>query len=101
MSDSTIPVVNSVEKSTADVAGDDKRNADSAVSGVVPKSELLVACPVHSLSILMCALLVGEVEDLKDSLGGGETVDNEAGVTTRGAKNDAYAQEKEVDKLDL
>ena len=49
----------------------------------------------------MCALLVGEVEDLKDSLGGGETVDNEAGVTTRGAKNDAYAQEKEVDKLDL
>lgn len=47
------------------------------------------------------ALLIGEVEDLKDSLGGGETVDNEAGVTTRGAKNDAYAQEKEVDKLDL
>jgi hypothetical protein len=45
MSDSTIPVVNSVEKTTADVAGDDKRNADSAVSGVVPKSKSLVAYP--------------------------------------------------------
>jgi hypothetical protein len=43
----------------------------------------------------------GEVEDLKDSIGGGETLDNEAGVTTRGADQDAYAQEKKVDQLDL
>jgi hypothetical protein len=47
------------------------------------------------------SFFVGEVEDLKDSLGGGETLDNEAGVTTRGAENDAYAQEKKVDNLDL
>jgi hypothetical protein len=38
---------------------------------------------------------------LKDALGGGETLDNEAGVTTRGVENDAFAQEKKVDKLDL
>jgi hypothetical protein len=38
---------------------------------------------------------------LKDSIGGGETLDNEVGVTTRGAEQDAYAQEKQVDKLDL
>jgi hypothetical protein len=49
----------------------------------------------------LLSIIVGEVKDLKDSLGGGETLDNEAGVTTRGAENDAYAQEKKVDNLDL
>ena len=39
MSDSTIPVTNSADKTTANVAQDDSRNAESAVSGVVPKSE--------------------------------------------------------------
>lgn len=47
------------------------------------------------------SLVVGEVEDLKDTIGGGETLDNEPGVTTRGAEQDAYAQEKQVDQLDL
>lgn len=54
-----------------------------------------------SLSLTLTDRLAGEVEDLKDSLGGGETLDNEAGVTTRGADQDAYAQEKKVDQLDL
>jgi hypothetical protein len=39
MSNSTIPVTNSVDKTTADVSKDDARNAESAVSGVVPKSK--------------------------------------------------------------
>jgi hypothetical protein len=47
------------------------------------------------------ASIAGEVDDLKDTIGGGETLDNEVGVTTRGAEQDAYAQEKQVDKLDL
>lgn len=39
MSNSTIPVTNSVDKTTADVSKDDARNAESAVSGVVPQSK--------------------------------------------------------------
>jgi hypothetical protein len=56
---------------------------------------------VLTLIPTLLSIIVGEVKDLKDSLGGGETLDNEAGVTTRGAENDAYAQEKKVDNLDL
>jgi hypothetical protein len=64
---------------------------------------LNVLSPDWMLTLIptLLSIIVGEVKDLKDSLGGGETLDNEAGVTTRGAENDAYAQEKKVDNLDL
>jgi hypothetical protein len=64
-------------------------------------SHFTIVMPFTALTLASCIRPLGEVEDLKDSLGGGETVDNEAGVTTRGVENDAYAQEKKVDNLDL
>ncbi len=45
-----------------------------------------------------------EVSALKDSLGGGEIIDdsdNQGGMKTRGVQQDAYKQEKEVDGVDL
>jgi hypothetical protein len=51
MSNSTIPVTNSVDKTTADVSKDDARNAESAVSGVVPQSKL-PAVPQRSFARL-------------------------------------------------
>ncbi|KAJ9122688.1 hypothetical protein QFC24_004117 [Naganishia onofrii] len=82
MSDSkTIPVVGDKELASGiDAQAADRAAEESEKTGKIPQSE---------------------VEDLKDSLGGGETLDNEAGVTTRGVENDAFAQEKKVDKLDL
>ncbi|KAI5452757.1 hypothetical protein NCC49_000503 [Naganishia albida] len=82
MSDSKdIPVVGDKELASGiDAQAADRAAEESERTGKIPQSE---------------------VEDLKDSIGGGETLDNEAGVTTRGAEQDAYAQEKKVDKLDL
>ncbi|GHJ86478.1 hypothetical protein NliqN6_2880 [Naganishia liquefaciens] len=82
MSDSKeIPVVADKELASGiDAQAADQAAAESEQTGKIPQSE---------------------VEDLKDSIGGGETLDNEAGVTTRGADQDAYAQEKKVDQLDL
>jgi len=42
-----------------------------------------------------------EVEDLKDSIGGGEVLDDSPGIKTRGVKVDAMKQEKEIDSVDL
>lgn len=51
MSDSSaIPVTNSTDKTTANVAQDDARNAESAVSGKVPKSE----SPLIPLTLRSC-----------------------------------------------
>ncbi|KAJ9116899.1 hypothetical protein QFC22_004556 [Naganishia vaughanmartiniae] len=83
MSDSSkyIPVVGDKELASGiDAQAADRAAEESEKTGKIPRSE---------------------VEDLKDSIGGGETLDDEAGVTTRGVKNDAFAQEKQVDKLDL
>ncbi|KAJ9113843.1 hypothetical protein QFC19_000036 [Naganishia cerealis] len=82
MSDSkTIPVVGDKELASGiDAQAADRAAEESERTGKIPQSE---------------------VEDLKDSIGGGEVLDDEAGVTTRGVQNDAFAQEKKVDELDL
>jgi hypothetical protein len=103
MSDSKeIPVVADKELASGiDAQAADKAAAESEQTGKIPRSKHLPLFPSTVVATSDIALLSGEVEDLKDSIGGGETLDNEVGVTTRGAEQDAYAQEKQVDKLDL
>jgi hypothetical protein len=41
------------------------------------------------------------VNDLKDSIGGGQILDDSPGIKTRGVKQDAMKQEKEIDSVDI